>query len=567
MLIGRKGATKLVKPLLSFFVALVFLGVDLFGVESASDSAARSLTFKLTPFLEKYSVKGQEEIVVVLFSDRNLPLLYGGDRWPPSYRDEARVLSRLVQAQPRALFWDFVFEPADEEEGGSSRYGDDTWHYFVGAATEAKQVLGNRFVIGAVPGGGADQLLQLPAGLAAIDVAQAAVAWSSPSHQYPLRVFEGNNSSLETPAAILYRHWLLASAENQVKEFDTFSKPSMTLFWSKNPAPTLPKFGFEDADHCLQSDEVRDVALWVGLTGGTKTANLAWSNIQPCFPHSYLNARQIQIANSQDLKATIENKIVLVGAYDTSSIDFVDSPIHGRLPGVFAHAMALDNLIEYGEGYWRDTPPFLDSQSDENADAHNVSVMQRILQSITVLDVIEAFFVLLASLLLDASAGAKRKVGGLVLQTAIVAAIYSGLIYTLTRVFNVFPHIWLSMLTVALLLLLQRLANLVFVRRKPPKAFARLKVRYLHDLKTYAWLIFPKKGEKYRNILLNDEKDLCFDLVSVDGESSLQQVVEDRDIMHHDEEAAENVENDISEEENSSVGGTVNESDEKPDMA
>ncbi len=45
----------------------------------------------------------------------------------------------------------------------------------------------------------------------------------------------------------------------------------------------------------------------------------------------------------------------MVGGQFRASNDWVESPVHGQAPGVQYHAMALDNLIEDGADYRRDS--------------------------------------------------------------------------------------------------------------------------------------------------------------------------------------------------------------------
>ncbi|WP_413700593.1 CHASE2 domain-containing protein [Psychromonas sp. KJ10-10] len=56
------------------------------------------------------------------------------------------------------------------------------------------------------------------------------------------------------------------------------------------------------------------------------------------------------------LKTWVSNSIVLVGGQIDGIYDYVVSPVHGSLPGVFFHAMALDNLIVYGDAYTQEVP-------------------------------------------------------------------------------------------------------------------------------------------------------------------------------------------------------------------
>lgn len=52
------------------------------------------------------------------------------------------------------------------------------------------------------------------------------------------------------------------------------------------------------------------------------------------------------------LKERIENRIVLIGTKIEGVHDRVISPVNGSVPGVYLFAMALDNYLEYGAGYF-----------------------------------------------------------------------------------------------------------------------------------------------------------------------------------------------------------------------
>jgi CHASE2 domain-containing sensor protein len=56
-----------------------------------------------------------------------------------------------------------------------------------------------------------------------------------------------------------------------------------------------------------------------------------------------------------DTLALIENRIVFYGASLEGSLDLAFSPANGLLPGVFVHAMALDNIITFRGQPKRDT--------------------------------------------------------------------------------------------------------------------------------------------------------------------------------------------------------------------
>jgi len=58
------------------------------------------------------------------------------------------------------------------------------------------------------------------------------------------------------------------------------------------------------------------------------------------------------LSRERDYPDLLGDKLVLIGVYFRGS-DWVPTPLHGALPGVQYHAMALDNLLELGRSYRR----------------------------------------------------------------------------------------------------------------------------------------------------------------------------------------------------------------------
>lgn len=54
-----------------------------------------------------------------------------------------------------------------------------------------------------------------------------------------------------------------------------------------------------------------------------------------------------------DIDRVLAGKLVFVGGQFRSSNDWVETPVQGQVPGVHFHAMALDNLVEFGRDYRR----------------------------------------------------------------------------------------------------------------------------------------------------------------------------------------------------------------------
>ena len=59
------------------------------------------------------------------------------------------------------------------------------------------------------------------------------------------------------------------------------------------------------------------------------------------------------LSDDRDYPLLLNDTVVLVGGAMSTANDTVPTPLHGRLPGVFYHAMATDNLMEFGANYRR----------------------------------------------------------------------------------------------------------------------------------------------------------------------------------------------------------------------
>jgi hypothetical protein len=74
----------------------------------------------------------------------------------------------------------------------------------------------------------------------------------------------------------------------------------------------------------------------------------------PCPAVTVVPLSALEQGSAADWHELLGNKIVLLGASVSGIPDFVDSPVHGQVPGVILHAMALDNLLTLGSHYLAD---------------------------------------------------------------------------------------------------------------------------------------------------------------------------------------------------------------------
>ncbi|WP_250515474.1 CHASE2 domain-containing protein [Caballeronia sp. INDeC2] len=81
-----------------------------------------------------------------------------------------------------------------------------------------------------------------------------------------------------------------------------------------------------------------------------------------CVFHRTIHANQLSNMTPGEYREAFDNKVVMIGTSLRYSNDIVVSPLHDRIPGVFLHAMALDNLLtsngHYQENWEAPGSPF-----------------------------------------------------------------------------------------------------------------------------------------------------------------------------------------------------------------
>ncbi|WP_375753705.1 CHASE2 domain-containing protein [Vibrio sp. HN007] len=333
--------------LLLFLLGSWMIFSDPFGVGSASERASETAFYRLTA--KHYDAqKSQPNILVVLFNDRSIdnlyPTLLESNDWPLSYLDQVNLLSTIMTHSPSALFYDVMWV--------KQRSLDESYER---AVSKLKLVQEKTQVPLFFARGVADSKLDEHVEEQLSEFTTLVVnGWEAREDLYPLY-----SQGAETTATALYRTYC-ESAGCQPPESNSLP---VSVRWSAKAAPVL-------LEHRKQECEVTDPSIFGAVWNGGEyllqntIPGLNTPEVdQLCPPHRVLFADELMVLarspNEDDrikLKKWIEDSIVLVGGHIEGIHDYVISPVHGALPGVFFHAMALDNLMVYEDEYIRDDP-------------------------------------------------------------------------------------------------------------------------------------------------------------------------------------------------------------------
>ena len=137
--------------------------------------------------------------------------------------------------------------------------------------------------------------------------------------------------------------------------------PAMALVWGATPAEPLTANNATIRTGDAAARQVAD-GEWRHCTLTPSAASMWFPGFlqrlvgrtpppRPCPYHQTLSMAEVGSMEPAQLAAIVRDRYVLVGAAIPGYNDLIETPVHGTLPGVYQHAMALDNLLTYGDQY------------------------------------------------------------------------------------------------------------------------------------------------------------------------------------------------------------------------
>ncbi|BDY04162.1 CHASE2 domain-containing protein [Ferrimonas sp. YFM] len=332
--------------LMALLMAAIFTS-DPFGLQSASESHNETLVNRyLSPFVPDTFA---DQITVVLIDERFVANTQ--DIYPVPYSDLARVLKNLNALKSGPIFFDILQHY--EHSPGLNRWLNRL------RRSDAPVVMASS------PKFDTDARLSDPnslrhaiAGVSTL----GAVSWDGVGYHYPLVWEEGG--LVRTSAALrLYRIW--CQDNGRECEGDARFQEPMTVRWSNRHAPDQERI-LNLSSQCQQSKGAAYRQSLSAIFGDLAQGLLSDDDTElsgryPCPQILTISAWELMepgALKDPELRNVIENRVVMVG-YDLEGLaDRVLSPVNGNLPGVFQHAVALENLMLFGDQYWHKPSEF-----------------------------------------------------------------------------------------------------------------------------------------------------------------------------------------------------------------
>jgi CHASE2 domain-containing sensor protein/predicted enzyme related to lactoylglutathione lyase len=330
-----------------------FLSFNPFGIGDKTDQATQNALYKIAaPY---YLSDAQQDIVIVLINQSSINELYErqviqANEWPIRYRDHAYLLSRILKYSPRAVFVDIYFK--------QERSTDDSFDQFMRLAGRMSKKYESPLLFA---GGYHDE--QYTGVQRKLDELGELVVngWQDYGQAYPL-----NDQGRLTAAYRLYQlaclhdSSLSSCQQPLINSTDIEDGDAVSVRWGSRPGPVLfPEFSRSVcADRSGSVIEVGRQLLYGFIEGLVSYDDLADPVNAQCAYHPVIYGDELVYIDKSGtdeqklrLAAALKNKVVMYALSLEGLHDTIHSPVHGQLPGVFFHAMALDNLMHYGTDF------------------------------------------------------------------------------------------------------------------------------------------------------------------------------------------------------------------------
>lgn len=359
--------------LIVFLVSLVVGVVEPFGLGNASKARSMHVSARvMAPF---YPADARDSIAVVLIDD--IALQATGQGWPLAYAEYERLLRQVLEHRPKAVYLDVLLLDRREYDGSF-----ESAH---AAIHEAVQASGIPVYFG-TGAPGTSSLFSQPDG-----VRDVVTSWQGTGGAYPLRLDRGQVNEVagavaggvqdlpegqSTVAFALYEHACPTSdapgCTQAVTDFpESATREPMVVQWGWRPGgeghdgpmlcedPAQARFRTSSSPPIAQRfAAVANFAwqsFWSGTDGTAEDRGRSACMYTPTLFADALSDSSL-LRQDEDTPALLEDRVVLIGTHLLGLDDRVRSPVNQQVPGVYLHAMALDNLMRWGEDRVHESP-------------------------------------------------------------------------------------------------------------------------------------------------------------------------------------------------------------------
>ena len=348
---ARRLLSSAVAVMLLFFGLGIVAGMlDPFGLSRATNQHSSSVAARvLAPYYGRAESTAQDRIAVVLITDDTLQ--ERETSWPPRYSYHEEVLRRILRQGPRAVYYDIYVDAARDFDESLGEARDSFRAELEAARTQEHTPVPVFF---GVPRPG------VPLAFGVSHQAHPLLAaWHGAGPDYPLvipamqagignegRVSHSMEAAYPSVALALYRTVCQGTQRGCAQDAATLratDKQQLAVRWGSTPPrhASSPDCSTVSRGPLLSSLQL----AWSSLASGLRP-NLPDSQRVRC-PYT-VTVLEHEL-DDERIAALLHDRVVLVGTQIQAMEDLTQSPVHGALPGVYLHAMALDNLMTWGD--------------------------------------------------------------------------------------------------------------------------------------------------------------------------------------------------------------------------
>lgn len=356
------------KPIINHFhvdffskilVFFIVSWVNLFGMNDASVKLSRDIMLYVTAGL--FDVRGDVSSLVILIDDQSLN--EDGFIYPPELFYYAEIVDHLQALGAASVFIDIIFRdvrPGLQEFAVALKEAKKTMPVFLASTVSEgyRNDCQERVLL---------ELTEAAAGFAAVFSQEGGFERYALDHAPCVSQKSASAEKLSEPrrasaALLLYRDWcrqngrVCAAAPGLLSDPPAFLEP-MVVRWRDTPVDPL------SPETC--QTPVR--GLW-GAIGRMflRLYDRAFPEFSDdpgrnavsiqCIPLRVLQSAALSALSDQKLRKLIEGRPVFLGFALAGANDVIDSPTAGTVPGVTFHATAFENLVAFGDRYFRQPP-------------------------------------------------------------------------------------------------------------------------------------------------------------------------------------------------------------------
>jgi len=278
-----------------------------------------------------YGTEGRDQVSVAIIDEDTLHTLQAP--WPWKYGDHARALDALLQYHPKAVVVDFLFVDSRP---------DDTLPDLVEEIHRYKKAGVPLYFEGGIDLPFGENPLRPELAASGVPILDPTIPINSGvARQYNAtgRCFDTEPDAAGNCLSLALHVFKDVYPQTPLTPLND----KMELVWGTKTAP-------ENSWITKTDDNGQRVSCFV-QTGFFERIYLAFfdpkSVKSPCPYNAEFPVEALMMGGDQDVAKMATNRVIFYGGALEGAQDKVYTPVNDLLPGVFVHAMAMDNLITY----------------------------------------------------------------------------------------------------------------------------------------------------------------------------------------------------------------------------